>query len=48
MSPMKSATKGVSGRSYIARGSSSCSIFPLDITAIRSDIAMASSWSWVT
>ena len=40
MSPMKSATNAVAGRSYIASGASSCSIFPLAITAMRSDIAM--------
>ena len=45
---MKSATNGVAGPSYSARGSSTCWTTPPSITAIRSDIVSASSWSCVT
>ena len=48
LTPRKPATKRVVGRSYSVSGSPSCSYLPLFITAIRSDIVIASSWSWVT
>ncbi len=46
--PMKSATKRVAGRSYSSSGVPSCSTLPACMTAIRSLIVSASSWSWVT
>src|SRR4051812_29946710 len=46
--PTKSATNGVAGRSYTSRGEPRCSTTPSFITAIRSDIDSASSWSCVT
>ena len=46
--PMKSATNEVRGCSYSVFGSASCSTRPPSMTAIRSDIVSASSWSWVT
>ena len=46
--PRKSATKTVCGSSYISAGVATCSTRPLDITAMRSDIVSASSWSCVT
>ena len=42
------ATNRVDGRSYSVSGSPSCSYLPLFITAMRLDIVIASSWSWVT
>ena len=45
---MKPATNVVAGRSYTFSGVSTCSTTPFDMTAIRSDIVSASSWSWVT
>ncbi len=45
---MKPATKLVVGRSYTSSGSLTCSTRPRFITAIRSLIVSASSWSWVT
>ena len=46
--PMNPATKAVRGRSYTSSGVPICSIRPLCITAMRSLIVSASSWSWVT
>ncbi len=46
--PMKSATKRVAGRSYSSSGVPSCSTRPACMTAMRSLIVSASSWSWVT
>ena len=46
--PRKPATKAVSGRSYSSSGAPSCSILPPFMTAIRSAIVIASSWSCVT
>ena len=45
---MNSATNGVSGAPYIALGGPTCSIFPPYMTATRSEIESASSWSCVT
>ena len=45
---MKPATNSVRGRSYTSSGGSSCSITPWFMTAMRSDIVSASSWSCVT
>ena len=45
---MKSATNRVRGRSYSSSGVPSCSTRPAFMTAIRSLIVSASSWSWVT
>jgi hypothetical protein len=46
--PTKPATNAVAGRSYIASGVPTCSRRPACITAIRSEVTMASAWSWVT
>jgi hypothetical protein len=46
--PRNPATNSVAGRSYTSSGGPTCSIRPFRITAMRSDIVMASSWSWVT
>ena len=48
MVPMNSATNGVAGAVYISAGAPICSITPPYITATWSEIASASSWSWVT
>ncbi|MNE98274.1 hypothetical protein D3C80_1967720 [compost metagenome] len=47
-SPRKSATNSVRGRKYRSDGVPSCSILPPFIRQMRSDIVIASSWSWVT
>ena len=46
--PMKSATNSVCGWPYSSCGVPCCSITPLLSSRIRSDIAIASFWSWVT
>ena len=46
--PMNSATNGVAGLPYISAGEPICSILPPYITATRSEIESASSWSCVT
>ena len=46
--PRKSATYVVAGESYTSRGAPTCSISPSRITASRSLIVSASSWSCVT
>ena len=46
--PMKPATKRVFGRLYSVCGSSTCSMRPRFITAMRSEVTIASAWSWVT
>ena len=48
MVPMNSATNGVAGLPYISAGEPICSILPPHITATRSEIESASSWSCVT
>ena len=45
---MNPATNVDSGRWYSSRGDASCSTDPAFITAIVSDIVIASSWSCVT
>ena len=45
---MKPATKGPAGRSYTSSGTPHCCTSPSSMTAMRSDIASASSWSCVT
>ncbi len=45
---MNSAVKSVCGWSYISSGEPSCSMRPLLRSRMRSDIAIASVWSWVT
>ncbi len=47
-SPMNWATKSVAGRRYTSWGRSSWWMTPSAMTAIRSETARASSWSWVT
>ena len=46
--PMKPATKRFSGRSYSRCGASTCWSSPWFITATRSPIVIASTWSCVT
>ena len=46
--PMKPATNSLAGLSYTSCGGANCCSRPLRMTAIRSDIVIASSWSWVT
>ena len=46
--PRNPATNSVAGRSYTSSGRPTCSIRPATITASRSDMTIASSWSWVT
>ena len=46
--PTKLATNGVAGFSKTSRGVPNCMILPLRMTAMRSAISRASSWSWVT
>src|SRR6266545_4860907 len=46
--PRKPATKAVAGVSYNSVGVPSCSMWPWFMTAIRSAIVIASSWSCVT
>ena len=46
--PMKAATKSSTGWWYTSAGVPSCRIRPFRITAMRSPIANASCWSWVT
>ena len=46
--PMKLATKVLAGRWKISVGVPICRILPASITAIRSAMASASAWSWVT
>ena len=46
--PTNSATNAVAGRSYSSAGAAHCSIRPARITATRSAIDSASSWSCVT
>src|SRR5690606_1049755 len=46
--PMKSATKRSAGRRYSACALSHCRMRPRSITPIRSAMANASAWSWVT
>ena len=48
LDPMKSATKVLAGCWYRSTGVSTCWTRPSCITAMRSAIDMASSWSWVT
>ncbi len=45
---MKPATKGPAGRSYTSSGTPHCCTSPSSMTAMRSDMASASSWSCVT
>ena len=45
--PMSPATKTFAGRSYNSVGESNCCSCPARITATRSPIVMASTWSWV-
>ena len=47
-SPMKVDTKMLEGRWYTFLGVSICCMTPPFMTAMRSDTARASSWSWVT
>ena len=46
--PMKAATKMLSGSLNRVIGVSTCWSTPWLITATRSAIVMASTWSWVT
>ena len=46
--PMKPATNRLAGVSYSASGESTCCRTPSFMTATRSPIVMASTWSWVT
>ena len=46
--PMKPATNTLAGRSYSARGVSTCCKTPSFKTATRSPMVIASTWSWVT
>ncbi len=46
--PRKSATYAVAGCSYTCSGVPTWAMWPPSITARRSDIVSASSWSWVT
>ena len=46
--PMKPATKGFTGFSYRSSGVPTCCSTPSSITATRSPIVMASTWSCVT
>ena len=46
--PMKPATNTFAGRSYTVAGSPTCSSTPSFITATRSPIVIASTWSCVT
>ena len=45
---MKPATNDSPGRSYTSSGAPRCITLPSCMTAMWSDIASASSWSWVT
>ena len=45
---MKLATKRVRGCWYSCTGVSTCSMRPWFITTMRSEVTMASDWSWVT
>ena len=47
-SPMKSATNREAGRLYISSAVPICSTRPSFMIAMRSAIAIASPWSWVT
>ena len=46
--PMNAATNRLSGRSYSTCGWSTCCSTPARMTATRSPIVIASTWSWVT
>ena len=46
--PMKVATKTFAGRVYSSSGVPICWRTPFLMTAIRSPIVIASTWSWVT
>ena len=46
--PMKAATNRLSGSSNSTWGGSTCWSTPLLMTATRSAIVIASTWSWVT
>jgi hypothetical protein len=46
--PIKVATNRFAGRSYRARGVSTCLTRPASSTQIRSPMVMASTWSCVT
>ena len=46
--PMKRATNVFAGRSYSSSGVPSCCSSPLFMTAMRSPIVIASTWSCVT
>ena len=46
--PTKPATKSVAGRLYISSGVPICSSRPSFMTAMRSPMVIASTWSWVT
>ena len=48
VSPMKSATKRFARRLVDLLGRPICCNLPADMTAMRSDMVSASSWSWVT